>query len=177
MPKKRVIVNSYLQSVAYPKLYAIGAVSTLDETLIVPNIQQQATSIAHNVSAVLTNQAQKDHVDSPLKSESPLYLKIGHEKNVTLILENLPSPVATVLFRWCGFPCNFLAPCFCLGVIFGVCDPMLCGWCCDDGNSEISKKALAKTMLNMKKKNILAARSGYSDLGSTEHLREQKMLR
>jgi len=176
----QIQVNSYLQSSVYPKLFAIGAVSSSDDIITVPHIEQQAKTIASNVASIVMNRNydhQSDHVPSPLKSDAPLYVKAGHDNFVLLVTKNLPFPVGTIFFEWCGLPFNLLIPCFFCGAATGIVDPMLCGWCCDGGKSRSSRGALAKTMKNMQKMQVLALKSGYTKLGSTESIAKQKMIR
>lgn len=177
---KQIKVNSYLQSDNYPKLFAIGAVSTLDDPITVPHIEQQAKTIASNIASIAIHRDfdhQVDHVESLFKSDSPLYIKVGHDNFVMLVTKNLPFRIGPIFFEWCGFPCNLLVPCFCLGVFSGVVDPMLCGWCCDGGSSQSSRRGLAKIMKKAQQKEVIAWKSGYTDLGSTKDVIEQKMMR
>lgn len=184
---RKINVNSYLQSSVYPRLYAIGSVSTFNAPVTVPNIEHQAKTIANNIIAAAKYRSfehQAKHKPLGILSDAPLYIKVGHEQFVHLVPEHLPAPIEKICFHWCGYPCNlFCIPCFGCGTLCGLADPMICGYCCDGGkNTNISAKGLAKTMMSLKNMNILAQKSGYHDLGSTaldndSSVLQQKMLR
>lgn len=172
--KNQICVNSFLQSKVCPKLFAIGQTSDLDAPGIIPFIEEQAKTIAHNISSIaLTSSTKYDSslilpnksfkkYKPPLPINSPLYIKVGHDNHTILIADNFP--LGNVFLKWCGYPFNLCCfPCLGCGAIFGIVDPMVCGKCCEDPEG----KGLAKTMQNLKDREILAKRAGYFGLGST----------
>jgi hypothetical protein len=126
--KRQVKVDNFLASTAYPKLYCIGAVSDLAEPALTPNIQAQAKTIAKNIvkpgSAV--------HIPGPMKK--PMIQIVGSKTFGMLIPSsmNAPSCCSTLMFKWCGFPCNLLCPCVCCMMCCGPMDFFFCGYCCGD---------------------------------------------
>lgn len=159
--KGQVSVNENLCSDAYPKLYALGAASSLEEIALVPNIEGMAMTVAVNI----LHPCSKTHKPGPLKT--PIYAIVGNSTFGMLMpdaLQRLPRLFKKVFFEWCGYPCNLLCPCFLCGVVCGPLDPMICGKCCGPPEGE----GVAKTHGNMKKKGIVAKMAGYDGVGIEE---------
>eukprot|EP00980_Cylindrotheca_fusiformis_P002661 scaffold622_cov102-Cylindrotheca_fusiformis.AAC.10 len=148
----KVVVDEYLQSTVYDKLYALGATNTRKEPSLYMNIEEQAKTVAKNiVSARSAKQAPGvDHA---------MYVIVGHDTYAAVTPENLPMPscCATLCCVWCGFPCNMLCPCFCVATVCGPCDPMVCGYCCDKPEG----RGPTKTFKKFREANVMTKRSGY----------------
>ncbi|CAJ1966393.1 unnamed protein product [Cylindrotheca closterium] len=150
--KGQVIVNEYMQSAAYDKLYAMAATSDRAEPSLFPNVESQAATVTKNI---VKPNSTKQAPGVP----NAMYQLVGHDTFGTAMPENTPLPpvCATLCCTWCGFPCNMLCPCFCLGVLFGPCDPMVCGMCC----AHPEGKGLANTLKGTKDMKMMAANAGY----------------
>jgi NADH dehydrogenase FAD-containing subunit len=146
----KVVVDDYLQSTVYDKLYAIGAVNSLKEAPVFMNVDEQAKTVGANIA----NPKSKKHKPGV---ENAVYQKVGTETYAMLIPENMPAPgLCNICCYWCGFPCNLLCPCFCCAICLGV-DPMTCGTCCGPPEG----KGFAKTLKWSKEKNMAAEGAGY----------------
>ncbi|KAL3931921.1 MAG: hypothetical protein SGBAC_011089 [Bacillariaceae sp.] len=150
--KGQVIVNDYMQSTVYDKLYAMAATSSRKEPALFANVEAQAKTVAKNIVKPETAK-QADGI------MNPMYQLVGHDTFATLMPENTPLPpfCATLCCTWCGFPFNMLCPCFCLGVLVGPCDMMTCGYCCAPPEG----KGLAMTLKGTKEANMIAEGAGY----------------
>eukprot|EP00978_Attheya_sp_CCMP212_P022935 scaffold69324_cov56-Attheya_sp.AAC.1 len=150
----RVMVNSYLQSPAYPALFAMGAASNLDEPTLAPMVAAQAITVAANIVGATATTTHK-----PGPAKAPMYVLTGHHTYGTWIPESIPP--GKFLFGMCGFPCNMLCPCFCLAALCGPMDPFMCGWCCGTPDGP----GLPNTLMNVKEKNVFATSMGYTGVG------------
>jgi NADH dehydrogenase FAD-containing subunit len=150
--KGKVVVDEYLQSTAYDKLYAMGATTDRTEPSLFPNVEAHAKTIAKNI---MNPKSTKQAPGVP----HAMYQIVGRDTFATIMPENLPMPAfcSTLCCHWCGFPFNMLCPCFCAGVLFGPCDPMMCGYCC--GKPE--GKGLANVLNASREQNMFAESGGY----------------
>lgn len=148
----QIIVNEYMQSVAYDKLYAMAATSDRTEPSIIMNVDSQAQTVAKNIIKPMSSKQSAG-------VQHALYQLVGHDTFGLLIPESLPMPsiVSKILCHWCGFPFNILCPCVCIGVGVGLCDPMMCGYCCGPPEG----KGLANALKTSKKLKLVATTSGY----------------
>jgi NADH dehydrogenase FAD-containing subunit len=157
--KGKVEVNDHLQSTVYSKLYATGAVNSRKEPALVGNCENHAKTVAANIlkpeSVKVTDGTIMEHAPGQF---------VGRDTFGMIMPENLPlpGPCATICCDWCGFPCNFLCPCFLCAVLCGPADPMACGWCC---GGPPAGPGMARTGANIKKMNIFGQMAGFNDLG------------
>lgn len=150
--KRQVVVNEYMQSSVYDKLYACSAASSRPEPALFINVESQAKVVAKNI-------AKPGSCKQGNGTMSSMYQLVGHETFAKIFPDETPLPpfCATLCCDWCGFPFNMFCPCFCLGVLFGPCDPMMCGYCC--GKPE--GKGFVNMLENAKNMNIMAENAGY----------------
>lgn len=155
--KGQVVVNEYLQSTVYDKLFSLGAANSWKGGSLTANIEKEATVVAANICKPKSKQAVPG-------MEHASYQVVGHDTFGTVVPESLPLPAccATLCCGWCGFPCNLLCPCFCMAVVCGPVDPMTCGWCC--GRPEGA--GLTKTLKKGKDMNLMANMAGFKDVGA-----------
>jgi NADH dehydrogenase FAD-containing subunit len=152
----QVVVDDYLKSTAYAKLYALGAASSRTEPTIVPNLEAQAKTVAANI-------IKPNSTKQAPGIEHAIYQVVGHQTFSMMVPENLPmpAPVATLCCQWCGFPFNLLCPCWCCAVTCGPANPMTCGWCCGAPEGQ----GLAQTIMNLHAMKLFAGNTGYADTG------------
>jgi len=148
----QVIVNDYLQSSVYDKMYATGATNSRPEPALFINAESEAKTVGKNI-------AKPQSAKQGAGTLSAMYQLVGHETFGKIFPENTPLPpcCATLCCQWCGFPCNMLCPCFCLAALFGPLDPMVCGYCC--GTPE--GKGMPNFVENTRTGNVMAGNAGY----------------
>jgi len=148
----QVIVNDHMQSTVYDKLFAMAATSSRPEATLFANVDSQSLTVAKNI--VKPGSAKQGD-----GAANAMYQLVGHDTYGVIMPENtpLPSICATICCEWCGFPFNMLCPCFCLGVLFGPCNPMSCGMCCGAPEG----KGVANTLKGAKEINWIAIEAGY----------------
>ena len=152
----RVVVDEYLASKVYPKLYVIGACSDLAEPTLSANFDAQSQCIAKNI----VKEKSAKYGGGMLKA--PIVQMIGHKSFGFFIPEalNLPQCASWCMCTACGLPINLLCPCVWCGILCGPCSPMTCGYCCSDAQG----KGVADTLAKAGKLGIAADMVGYAGL-------------
>lgn len=155
----QVVVNEFLQSTAYEKLFAVAATNDRKEIALFMNVEAEAKTAAANIMKPNSSKALPG-------LEHAVYQVVGHDTYATLMPENLPMPgcFTTLCCQWCGFPCNLLCPCFCCAAVCGPVDPMTCGYCC--GAPEGA--GLPKTLMAVKEMGVMAQQAGFINVGQQQ---------
>lgn len=155
-PKGQVIVDDYLQSTVYDKLFALGATNNRKEIALGMNCEAQAKTVVANI-------LKPKSTPVPSGLEHAVYQIVGHDTAAFFMPENLPMPAfcSTLCCQWCGFPFNILCPCWCCAVVCGPADPLTCGYCCGPPDHP----GLARTMNKLKDLGAMASSMQYVNVG------------
>jgi NADH dehydrogenase FAD-containing subunit len=171
----KVILDEYLMSKTYKKLFALGGCAQLltpESFLGAAKIEEQAKSIVKNIKCLVANQPMVAHKEGLPDLKNGVAILMGHHSYATWVPEVMPACPACVC-KTCGPPCNLLCPCFCCAVLCGKCDIGCCGCCC--GAPEGSGVAAGFRKFTLA--GIGAGMMGFNGIGSAMPPASQRITR